>query len=291
MDILGEVIASVRIGRADATYVRSSGAWGFRCPAFAGSGFHILLRGSAWLVPATGEPRRLEPGDVVLAPFGAAHGFSHAPARFEQLPPAVLDTEPAPGPADAELLCGAYWLDRGQVPHYLRALPELIAISPDYERHPELRSLIDLLGSDVTDSGPGGGATRPALLDLMLTHVLRHWLEQHHNARLPDVSDREIAAALHAIHTKVDGPWTVGQLSDVAGLTRTAFIRRFTALLGQSPSAYLIAWRLSTGARLLRETKAPLATVARQVGYSTEFAFSGAFRRAYGIPPGRFRDA
>ena len=84
---------------------------------------------------------------------------------------------------------------------------------------------------------------------------------------------------------------TVGQLSDVAGLTRTAFIRRFTALLGQSPSAYLIAWRLSTGARLLRETKAPLATVARQVGYSTEFAFSGAFRRAYGIPPGRFRDA
>lgn len=34
----------------------------------------------------------------------------------------------------------------------------------------------------------------------------------------------------------------------------------------------------------------PLATIARQVGYSTEFAFGVAFRREYGISPGRFRD-
>ncbi|MGI3227233.1 hypothetical protein ACRJ4B_28840 [Streptomyces sp. GTA36] len=30
--------------------------------------------------------------------------------------------------------------------------------------------------------------------------------------------------------------------------------------------------------------------MARQVGYSTEFAFGAAFRREYGISPGRFRD-
>jgi AraC-like DNA-binding protein len=53
--------------------------------------------------------------------------------------------------------------------------------------------------------------------------------------------------------------------------------------------AYLIGWRLLTGAQLLRETEAPLAVIARQVGYSSEFAFAGAFRREFGISPGRFR--
>jgi AraC-like DNA-binding protein len=72
-------------------------------------------------------------------------------------------------------------------------------------------------------------------------------------------------------------------------MPRTAFTRRFSAVVGQPPMSYLIGWRLDRGARLLRETDAPLATIARQVGYSTEFAFSGAFRREYGVSPSRFR--
>jgi AraC-like DNA-binding protein len=53
--------------------------------------------------------------------------------------------------------------------------------------------------------------------------------------------------------------------------------------------AYLTDWRLSTGARLLRQTGTPLAGIARRVGYATEFGFAAAFRRRYGVPPGRFR--
>ncbi|MDQ1033654.1 AraC-like DNA-binding protein [Streptomyces sp. V3I8] len=73
-------------------------------------------------------------------------------------------------------------------------------------------------------------------------------------------------------------------------MSRTAFAKRFTALVGQPPMTYLTGWRLANGARLLRETDAPLATIAREVGYSTEFAFSASFRREYGISPGRFRN-
>jgi AraC-like DNA-binding protein len=46
---------------------------------------------------------------------------------------------------------------------------------------------------------------------------------------------------------------------------------------------------MTTAARLLRESAAPLAAVARQVGYSSEFAFANAFKRQYGIAPGRYR--
>ncbi|MFI1486695.1 AraC family transcriptional regulator [Streptomyces sp. NPDC020747] len=298
MDVLSEAIGSVRIGRAQACRVRKSGSWGMRFPAFAGSGFHILLRGSGWLIPATGRPRALKAGDVVLTPFGAELGFSHAPGLLRELPPAsaVVSEDPpspdqaSPDPADAEFLCGAYWLDHGQVHPYLRALPEVLVVSPGHDRALQLRLLADLLAVDVSDTQPGSGATRPALLDLLLTHALRQWLEQNRDADRPEIADPAIAVALREIHTSLHKPWTVEQLGKSVGMSRTAFTKRFTAMVGKPPMTYLTGRRLSHGARLLRETKAPLATIARQVGYSTEFAFGAAFRREYGISPGRFRD-
>ncbi|MFF1300257.1 MULTISPECIES: cupin domain-containing protein [unclassified Streptomyces] len=84
-----------------------------------------------------------------------------------------------------EFLCGAYWLDHGHVHRYLRSLPDVITVSPDYDRSPHLRLLTDLLSEGVSDTGPGTEATRPALLDLILTHVLRQWLEQNPAADRP----------------------------------------------------------------------------------------------------------
>jgi AraC-like DNA-binding protein len=85
------------------------------------------------------------------------------------------------------------------------------------------------------------------------------------------------------------GRWTVRDLGAAVGMSKTAFARRFTAMVGQPPLTYLTWWRLSTGARLLRDTDAPLAAIAHQVGYTSEFAFANAFRREFGTAPGRFR--
>ena len=288
--MLSEAIGSVRIGRAEACAIQESGSWGWRYPPLTVSGFHLVLRGRAWLITADQPPVGLAPGDVVLTPFGAEHGLSHAPTALSQLPPAVLPVgRPRPDPVDVELVCGAYWLDHGQVHRYLRSLPEVITVTPDHERNPQLRLLADLLGTHVRDFGPGAAVTRPALLDLMLTHLLRQWLEQNRPDDGPDITDPAIATALQEIHDGPHRPWTVQQLSETAGMSRTAFTKRFTALVGQTPMTYLTGWRLTRAARLLRETDAPLASIARQVGYSSEFALSGSFRREYGIPPGRFR--
>nr|WP_260194553.1 helix-turn-helix transcriptional regulator [Actinophytocola gossypii] len=55
--------------------------------------------------------------------------------------------------------------------------------------------------------------------------------------------------------------------------------------------AYLTWWRMTTAARLLRESDAPLRTVAARCGYSSEFAFAKAFKREYGLAPGQYRRA
>jgi AraC-like DNA-binding protein len=291
VDVLSEMIGNVRLGRAHARRLKETGSWGMRYDAFAGSGFHVVLHGRGWLITADDPPRALGPGDVVLVPSGVRHGLSHVPRALDDLPPADMSGEPPPdGHADFEFLCGAYRLDHGQVHEYLLSLPDFIVGSPD-DGDPELASLIGLLVADLSQAGPGTEATRSALLDLLLVHVLRGWLRAHPGPDWPLVKDPAVVAALRRIHGEPRRPWTVSQLSAAVGMSRTAFTRRFTGLMGKPPRDYLTGVRLSRGARLLRETDAPLAVVARQVGYSTEFAFGTAFRREYGISPGRFRDA
>ncbi|CAM5452313.1 hypothetical protein SCANM63S_04531 [Streptomyces canarius] len=72
-----------------------------------------------------------------------------------------------------------------------------------------------------------------------------------------------------------------------AGVSRATLARRFTALVGRPPMAYLTWWRLTLAATRLRETDAPLPTVARETGYGSPYALSHAFSREFGITPER----
>ena len=101
--------------------------------------------------------------------------------------------------------------------------------------------------------------------------------------------DPQIAAALRAIHADPARQWTVEELGQRAGLSRAAFARRFTGLVGQPPLTYLTWWRMTTAAGFLLRSDAPLSAVARRIGYTSEFAFATAFKRAYGMAPGTYR--
>lgn len=72
-------------------------------------------------------------------------------------------------------------------------------------------------------------------------------------------------------------------------MSRATFASRFTQIVGEAPVAYLTRWRMDLGARLLRDTARPVYSIAEQVGYQSETAFSKAFRRARGTAPRRYR--
>lgn len=120
-----------------------------------------------------------------------------------------------------------------------------------------------------------------------MVHALRIW--QDAEPAVLDVSDEQVGVALRAMHASLEAPWTLQRLSERAGLSRTTFSRRFTEQTGRSPMAYLSAQRLTHAARLLADTRSPQASIAVRVGYTSEFAFANAFRREFGIPPGRYR--
>src|SRR5690606_41069263 len=91
------------------------------------------------------------------------------------------------------------------------------------------------------------------------------------------------------MHRDPSRKWTLAGLARTANVSRATLARRFTALAGQPPLAYLTWWRMTCAARRLRATDAPLAAIASSCGHSSEFAFAKAFKREFGMAPGSYR--
>ncbi|MFB7739497.1 AraC family transcriptional regulator [Streptomyces sp. NPDC056112] len=309
MDVLSDVIAVMRTGEPRSALVEWRAPWGQRFRTVPGAaGFQIVLRGPCWLIPEDGDPFPLAAGDVVFLPHKGQHGLADAPstplvehvcdpqddARFERRYAAAPHEPPPAGSSTTVTLCGAYQLDAARVHPLLADLPPLLHLPARLGHHPRLRAAIDLLGAELEEPQPGTAALVPALLDTLLLYILRAWLaDQPVDGRATGwaaaLADPAISTALEAIHHDPARPWTVGSLGAHAGLSRAAFSRRFTALVGRPPLAYLTWWRLTTAMRLLRGSDAPLSVVAEQVGYGSEFSFANAFKREFGVPPGGYR--
>ena len=73
-------------------------------------------------------------------------------------------------------------------------------------------------------------------------------------------------------------------------MSRSAFVDRFTTLVGMPPIRYLTIWRLQAAKLGLRETRKPIEQLAQEVGYGSGEAFSRAFKREFGLSPALWRD-
>jgi AraC-like DNA-binding protein len=296
VDVLSDVVGAARTGRPHSARMISHAPFGRWFPPAPGAGFHVLMQGPCWLLPVEGDPIRLGPGDVVFLPRGSAHGVADS-ATTPMTGDAAPDAERAgPDSAATVMLCGAYLLDRPTAHPLLNDLPEIMHLPARVGRHPSLRAAVDLLGAELErDAEPGTDAVVPALLDLLLLYVLRAWFDDRragHDQAIgwgAALHDPAVAAALRALHGDPRRAWTVGELARRAGLSRAAFARRFTRLVGRPPLAYLTWWRMTIAARLLRTLDVPVDSVARRVGYSSQYAFAHAFKRQYGSPPGAYR--
>jgi AraC-like DNA-binding protein len=100
-----------------------------------------------------------------------------------------------------------------------------------------------------------------------------------------------LARALSLLHEDIARNWDVEMLARAAGTSRATLGRRFASEVGESPLAYLTRVRMLQAARKLERTTDGLAAIAREVGYTSEFAFNRAFRRAFSVPPGEYRRA
>lgn len=171
----------------------------------------------------------------------------------------------------------------------LDALPELLVLRADEWG----TTLIDLLAAEVTRVCAGQEAYLDRLLDLLLIGVLRTWFDRDRSAPRwwYAEGDPVVGPALRLIYNNPDHRWTVANLAAAVSCSRAVFARRFAEQVGEPPIAFLTGWRLALAADLLRTRDTTIAAIARQVGYSSPFSLSIAFKRAYGVSPNAHRAA
>ncbi|MBX3619698.1 MAG: AraC family transcriptional regulator [Rhizobacter sp.] len=323
-DTLSDVLRSVRLRGALYFHVSGSHDWAAEAPpsreiaaaVMPGAEhvmeFHAVLSGACWASTVGGEPVRLDTGDFVIFPQGDPHVVSSAPGmrrppdapgyferRSQRLPFSlhlgaceVHDDGTDAGGSDTTLVCGFLGCD-------LRPFNPLIASLPRLLHLPSLGGADDWAVQCMRQAAaesmrrrPGGGAMLERLSEMLFIDAMRRHLgalPAHSQGWLAGLHDRFVGRALALLHAAPEAPWTVDELGQRVGLSRSALHERFAALIGQGPMQYLAHWRIQIGASLLRDSASTVAAVAQQVGYESEAAFARAFKRLVGEPPSAWR--
>jgi transcriptional regulator GlxA family with amidase domain len=156
------------------------------------------------------------------------------------------------------------------------------------ERDKTLSAAVTLLREELARGDGVSPDVMQSLLDLVLTAIGRRNLRSAGPAQRP-ILDVRIARVLAGLQKRPDERWTIAKMAKLAGMSRAAFIRLFTASTGTPPLTYLTRLRIEVAQALLAETDEAAAVIAARVGYGSVYAFSRAFTRLTGKPPVLFR--
>jgi len=290
-DLLSELLRSVRLsGERIVAYAP--------LPTFSVSfadigALHIIEEGELVLA-IDGDPHveRVSRGDAVLLPRGDPHHLSDAGQRAHATVRAGASGQDAPAPGPARWLCGTFTIGDPQASHLLASLPAVIIMRG--ARGPALEGLEvarRMLLIEMQSPSQGSAVMVARILDLLFIQILRAWAAgtDAEPNWLGGALDPQIGLALSAIHRDPGHNWTVEELARACSLSRSAFAARFVARVGKPPATYLAHVRLDAATDLLRDTSLPVTLIAANVGYTSEAAFSRAFRHRYGTPPARWR--
>jgi AraC family transcriptional activator of mtrCDE len=259
--------------------------------------FHVLLEGACRL-QAGGRLLELRPGDVVVIPGGGPHRITtegSAPVRgtSEVGGDAFTTTRSAHGGEPViDLFCGHYTFGAGAGAMLFKSLPDPVHVS--FGQSPEsdevLRMLSALMRGEARRESEGTAAILSALCTVILAMVLRSSPGPVTTATLwTACRDQRIAPVIERVIKDPGADWSIVELSRAAAMSRATFIRHFGRSTGMTVGAFLTRVRLMTAAELLLTTDSTVATIAGQVGYRSESAFSRAFRQITDLTPARFR--
>jgi AraC-like DNA-binding protein len=302
-DPLGEALHFLRMNGA--FYCRSelTAPWGLTLPPMPGYlWFHVVTSGRLWLETRDDDGRWIQLGDLVLVPHGEGHALRSEPGAPA---PGILDLERelvsdryeilrhGDGGAPTTLICGAVRFEHPAARNLIEILPSTIRIEAASSPRLEwMQSVLRLIGAEASELRPGGEAVITRLGDILVIQAIRAWMEGDPSARtgwLGALQDPQIGRALSLIHRDPARDWSVASLADELAMSRSAFAARFTELVGEPVMRYVARWRMNVAVDALKHEGATVGELAYRLGYRSEAAFSRAFKRVIGAPPGAVR--
>jgi AraC-like DNA-binding protein len=304
-DSLGEALHFLRM--TGMFYCRSelTSPWALALPPFESCVmFHMVTAGECWLEVEGADPHLLRPGELALVPHGAGHVLSSAPgqpaaAKLFDLPREQVSERYeilrlGGGGAGSSAVCGVVQFEDPAARQLIGLLPRLIVVSA-WDGAPQtgwIQSTLQFLGEEAREFRAGGETIITRLADILVIQAIRAWIARDPGAKtgwLGALQDKQIGRALATIHRQSAGPLTLGSLAAGVGMSRSAFAKRFTTLVGEPAMRYVLRWKMQTALNLLKDKQLAVSEVAHRLGFDSESAFSRAFKRTIGKSPGAAR--
>ncbi|MGF7149990.1 AraC-like DNA-binding protein [Sphingomonas zeicaulis] len=258
---------------------------------------YAVVSGGCWLsVEGVDDPVWLGGGDCFVLPTGRPFRLGSnldgpAVPAADIFPPARRGGVVTIGDGDGLSLVGSrFGVSGSQAEMLLSFLPPIIHIR-EQPAQEALRWCVKQMMYELRNGEPGNALAVRHLAHLMLVQALRVPLSAADGDRRGwffALADRQLGAALMAIHDDPARPWTLQALGAIAGMSRSTFAVRFKEQLGQPAMHYLARWRMLLACERLEQTNDPVAAVATSLGYESESAFSTAFKRLIGCAPRQF---
>lgn len=321
VDVLSDVLSTVRLSGALFFPMEASSPWVDEVPAAATFApvilpgaqhvvsYHIVRQGACWAALRNGPPVPLQTNDILVLPHGDPYVMSSAPGlRSDASADAVMDffrqmaSESAPsmvvegggGPGRIDLVCGFLGCDVRPFNPVLASLPSLVHLrrASAEPNHDRLAGLLEFALAESRQRRPGARCVLLRLSEILFVEVVRRYLETlpaGQTGWLAGLRDSLVGHALALLHDRPSDKWTLERLAKEIGTSRSALADRFTHLVGLPPMRYLTRWRMQLAARMLSDGAAKVSSVALDVGYESEAAFSRAFKKTVGSSPATWR--
>jgi len=303
VDPLGDALRILRM--SGVFYCRSefTAPWGLALPPFDQSMmFHVVTEGRCRVEVDGAESCVLRPGTVALIPHGEGHSLLGEPAAIpidlldaprELLSPRYELLRHGGGGARTSMLCGLVRFDHPAAGDLLRLLPRVIYHDVTSPQAEWIHSTLRVVAAEAQAMQAGGEALITRLADILVLDTVRSWFAKNLERRgwVGALRDKQIGHALTLIHRDPNRDWTLESLASAIGMSRSAFAARFTELVGAPVMHYVTRWKMHAAELSLREERASLSDIADRLGYSSEAAFSRAFKRVTGRSPGSIKRA
>ena len=314
MDAFSEVLSGVRLNGAMFFSAEFSAPWRLSTPhcralvSTLAPGaphmliYHLVVDGSARVRLDGGRDVELSPGDIVVFPHGDPHHLSGGSGANQVESAEVLrkiatrdlsSMHAGGGGATTRFVCGYLTFDPFLCGPILESLPPMLKVNVRTDRsgHWLEQSILHLVDEAASDRA-GSDAMLAKLSEALFVDTLRRYvtgLPDQTTGWLAGARDPIVGKSLALLHRRAHHPWTIAELAAGVGVSRSALVARFTRYLADPPMAYLTGWRLRLAAEALTSSPKGVADIAAAVGYESEAAFNRAFKRAFGLPPARYR--
>lgn len=275
----------------------AGGAWARRFANLDAIKFCAVTEGSCWYsIDDMSGPARVDAGDVLITNGTRTLTLASAATLISSATttPVVRggDDQYQLGQGhDFAMLGGIVQTDADRQALLLNGLPPLIHVRGTTGEAKPISWLLEQLVAEMKAGRPGRAIVLSGLTQLLFVQTLRAYLADVSNGNggwLKGFGDHRLAVVLSSIHGEPSRNWGLEELAKRAGMSRTSLAVRFRELMGVPPLAYLTQWRMYLAQRELR-AGASISEAAAAVGYSSESAFSNAFKRVMAVAPGQYR--